>query len=206
MRLRFSISSLSDAELLEQYQQTEKKNLLGEIFKRYTGFVFAVCMKYLKNDDLAKDAVMQIFEKLIDDLKQNKVNNLKPWIYVVAKNFCLMQLRSKKHHTQSIDESDFFSEKIMESGLFVHPESESDDTEEKEENLHKALSQLKPEQKECVEMFYLQGKCYKEIEEITGFEYKKIKSLIQNGKRNLKNILAGTSLFVVASFLFQWWK
>jgi RNA polymerase sigma-70 factor (ECF subfamily) len=52
--------------------------------------------------------------------------------------------------------------------------------------LEKCIETLGDEQKQCVKLFYLQEKCYKEITESTGFDMNKVKSYIQNGKRNLK--------------------
>ena len=48
------------------------------------------------------------------------------------------------------------------------------------------IRKLPVEQKKTVELFYLEQKCYKEIAEITGTEWNKVRSLIQNGRRNLK--------------------
>jgi RNA polymerase sigma factor (sigma-70 family) len=54
------------------------------------------------------------------------------------------------------------------------------------ETLKKCIDQLKDEQKECIKLFYLEEKCYQEIAESTSYELKKVKSYIQNGKRNLR--------------------
>ncbi|MGZ3939738.1 MAG: RNA polymerase sigma factor, partial [Flavisolibacter sp.] len=63
---------------------------------------------------------------------------------------------------------------------------------EKEENFKKldyCLGQLQAEQRTVIELFYLQGKCYNEIAETTGIEWNKVRSSIQNGRRNLKNCM-----------------
>ena len=52
--------------------------------------------------------------------------------------------------------------------------------------LEKCIEELQDEQKQCVELFYIRKKPYQTIVESTGFEMKKVKSYIQNGKRNLK--------------------
>src|SRR2546428_8729728 len=86
-----------DSELLELYRQSGDLAYLGELYSRYMEMLFAVCFKYLKDEEASKDAVMQVFEKISKDLLRQKVDNWKSWIHVVAKNYCLMQLRSKKH-------------------------------------------------------------------------------------------------------------
>ncbi len=136
-------------------------------------------MKYLKNEDDSKDAVMQIFEKLLIDLKKHDVQNFKSWLHTVAKNYSLMQLRKKNPEiplTENI---------VVEKEVFVHRD-EAHQLEEQLTLMEEAIKHLKDEQKTCVELFYLKEKCYQEISEQTGFSMNEVKSFIQNGKRNLK--------------------
>ncbi|SMO82313.1 RNA polymerase sigma factor [Solitalea koreensis] len=176
-----------DSELLELYRQTGDLVYLGELYSRYMEMLFAVCFKYLKDEEASKDAVMQVFEKSSKDLLRQKVDNWKSWIHVVAKNYCLMQLRSKKHQ--------------FERNVVALKEDDEDDNVEFVDVLHhvdgvtkeealtameKCIEQLPDEQKTCIELFYLQQKSYKKIVEITGFDINKVKSYVQNGKRNLK--------------------
>ena len=67
-----------------------------------------------------------------------------------------------------------------------------------------SVNQLNKEQGECVKLFYLEGKSYQEVAELTSYSIKKVKSYIQNGKRNLKNILtkAGISALTIVFIIF----
>ena len=180
MLFKKDYSDLADNQLVELYKQSGDTRLVGVLYNRYMTLVYGVCLKYLKDRDESKDAVMQIFEKLISSLKEHEIIHFKSWLYVTAKNHCLMAIRSQKG--RNFQE---FSADIMENGAFLHPEEEP----EKELNLvklEKCIEHLAAEQKHCVTLFYLQHKCYKEIVEITGFDDNKVKSYIQNGKRNLK--------------------
>ncbi|MBT1699584.1 sigma-70 family RNA polymerase sigma factor [Fulvivirgaceae bacterium PWU4] len=171
---------LTDEELVALYKQSEQLDVIGELYQRYTSLVFGVCLKYLKDREESRDAVMQVFEKLIVSLKEHAVSQFKGWLYVTARNHCLMQLRSKKG--KNFEEISPF---IMETD----PEAHLQDVPEIETNLsklEKCIETLGEEQKLCVRLFYLEQKCYKEITEITGFDLNKVKSHIQNGKRNLK--------------------
>ena len=182
-----NISEIEDALLIKEYLQNKDKALVGELFKRYTGFVFLVSMKYLKNEEQSKDAVMQIFEKLFYDLLKHDIDNFKAWLHTVTRNHCLGYLRklqTKQKHQENLKENAVFMENEAEEHLYKEEEYER-----QSKYLIKALAELKPEQKQCVELFYLKEKSYKEIVEITGFSDKKVKSYIQNGKRNLKLIL-----------------
>lgn len=171
---------MSDPELVERYRDSGDLEVVGKLFERYTSMVYGVCLKYLRDREESRDAVMQIFEKLIGSLKEHDVTHFKSWLYVSARNHCLMALRSKKgKNFQDI------SSLVMENEVTTHP----DDGPEMEANLSKlerCMEQLGDEQKKCVQLFYLQQKCYQEITEVTGFDFNKVKSFIQNGKRNLK--------------------
>ncbi len=170
----------SDKELVIAYQQNGDLQLLAALYQRYMELVYGVCLKYLADPEIAKDAVMQIFEELIQKLKKHEVDNFKSWLYTLAKNHCLMQLRSQKNKkTVSI------SPDLMQSGEELHLNGELQ-KEAEFKKLERCLQTLSGEQQQTVQLFYLQQKCYNEIVEITGLDWKKVRSLIQNGRRNLK--------------------
>jgi RNA polymerase sigma-70 factor (ECF subfamily) len=176
---------MTDLELVQRYKDTDDLNLLGALYDRYAALVYGVCLKYLKDREESRDAVMQIFEKLVVSLREHEVAHFKSWLYVTARNHCLMQLRARKgRYFEEI------SPRLMENDGVVHPGEEP----EMEANLSKledCIERLVPEQKACVSLFYLEQKCYKEIVSATGYDDKKVKSYIQNGKRNLKICMEG---------------
>ena len=170
----------TDQDLIFLYKETNDLSVIGELYSRYTSLIYGVCLKYLKDRDETKDAAMQLFERLIDTLKSHEVENFKSWLYVSARNHCLMQIRSKKgKFKEEIDALD------MENQFILHPQEEN----ELEANLNKleeCIRRLIDDQQKCVRLFYLDEKCYKEITVITGFDLNQVKSFIQNGKRNLR--------------------
>lgn len=175
-----STDSLTDAELISLYKKTNDLKVLGQLYQGYMDLVYGVCLKYLKESEKAKDAVMNIFEELMVKLKKHEVENFKSWLYQVAKNHCLMQLRTPRNFkTVELPES------LMQSGENVH----LDGVLEKEENLQRleyCLTTLSEDQRKAVQLFYIEGKCYNEIVELMGQEWKQVRSHIQNGRRNLK--------------------
>jgi RNA polymerase sigma-70 factor (ECF subfamily) len=175
----------TDEDLLQLYQHSENLDVLGELYARYMDLVFGVCLKYLKNKEDAQDAVIQIFEKIIPALYKQKIDQFRPWLYVVAKNHCLMKLRSKKHHTTHIDDAVIPEAIIMESAIDLHPIDENED-ENMEAALKKCIERLKFLQKESIELFYFKKLTYQQISEKMDIDVKKVKSYIQNAKRNLK--------------------
>lgn len=168
-----------DKELIEQYKSSGSLDILGELYQRYMELVYGVCLKYLKEPEDAKDCVLNIFEELVTKVKKHDIDNFKGWLYQVAKNHCLMKLRKQKIIPVNIDMS------FMQSGEILHLEEEL----QKEENFKQmqyCLGQLNEQQREVIELFYLNNKCYKEISDITAIEINKVRSFIQNGRRNLK--------------------
>lgn len=170
---------LTDQELLQRYHSTEQTEWLGILLKRYTLLLFGVGMKYLKDEEEAKDLVQTVFLKALHELPKYKVDYVKSWLYMIARNQCLMKLRQKNVT---------FS---METQTADLPDSHEDSTEaiQKEAllgSMEIALNQLNDEQRICVTLFYLEKCSYQQISEQTGYTLLQIKSHIQNGKRNLK--------------------
>ncbi|MEQ8906655.1 sigma-70 family RNA polymerase sigma factor [Ekhidna sp.] len=155
--------------------------MIGELFNKYMHLVYGLCLKYLKNRDDAQDAVMSIYEQLSEKLLSTKVQHFKSWLYMVSKNHCLMELRKKNPEVHT--------EIFMESAEPVHLNDEKIELEKDLNALEACIEELKAEQKECVKLFFLDRKSYQEVNEQTGLEIKKVKSYIQNGKRNLKMCL-----------------
>ena len=183
-------ASLSDARLIDAYVSEGNMDSFGLLFERYTHLVFGVCMKYLKNTYDAEDAVMGIFEKLMSDLKTHEVRDFKNWLYRVSKNHCLMILRKRKVKDRVDGEiSQDIQQEFMEKLFGEHLPIKETDEEGILISLHHAINALGEEQRRCIEMMYLDEKSYQEIAIETGYDLKKVKSYIQNGKRNLKNML-----------------
>lgn len=186
------IRNLSDTELVTRFRETGDNLCIGELFTRYRHLVFGVCMKYLADEDESQDVQMQIFEKLLRDLQRHEIEQFKGWLYAVTKNECLMYLRSKKSKKAHEQELKKDLTAFMESEPGLHPEGVSD-TEQQLRDMEEQLGGLGEHQRRCLELFYLEKKCYKEVADITGFTMSEVKSYIQNGKRNLKIILSKRS-------------
>ncbi len=179
----------SDEELLRLFDRNGSLDTLGALYSRYMHLVYGVSLKYLGNREDAKDVVMQIFEKLITELPGQEVRNFKSWLYVLTKNHCLMQIRSQKSAGGKL-EGYKIEQEFMESQQEMHPIDREEQVVEKA--LKQCIEQLKAEQKQCIELFYYQKLCYREIVEKLNITEKKVKSYLQNGKRNLKICLEKT--------------
>jgi RNA polymerase sigma factor (sigma-70 family) len=175
---------ITDQELLERFYADHNNEWLGILLERYTLLLLGVCMKYLKNEEDARDSVQQIFLKVIQELHKYKVEYFKSWIYMIAKNHCLMKLRDRQGKMPT----------EINDNLMSAPSDEPDQqsllkTDLAFETMEEALKELNQEQRQCVTLFYLERRSYQEIHEITGFTLLQVKSYIQNGKRNLRILI-----------------
>lgn len=173
----------NDDYLLSKYMQSQDNYWLGILLQRYTVLILGVTMKYLGDSEEAKDATQQIFFHVLQTLSRHKITNFKNWLYTVAKNHCLMQLRGSKHHRIEV---------LKEEILDFKSDSELENIHLREQLLDRmqmALDNLNQEQKTCISLYYLENHSYQEISDKTGYNGDQVKSYIQNGKRNLKNYM-----------------
>jgi RNA polymerase sigma-70 factor (ECF subfamily) len=171
---------ITDTELLDSYAADGNSEWLGILLERYTLLLFGVCMKYLKDEEEAKDAVQQVFLKVLGEAGKYKIEYFKSWVYMVAKNHCLMKLRSQQgKYTREIN--DRFQVAAPDEGKSALLENEKTYT-----LLEEAMLELSKEQQQCVTLFYLQKHSYQQVAQHTGYSLLQVKSYIQNGKRNLK--------------------
>lgn len=178
---------ITDAELLQNFYKDHDNKWLGILLPRYTLLLLGVCMKYLKNEEDSRDCVQQIFLKVINELRKYKVDYFKSWIYMIARNHCLMKIRDHKNTIVELNERIAYTSNL---------DTDKKNLAEKDALLQKmeeAVNKLNPEQKRCVKLFYLEKKSYSEVAEITGFTMMQVKSYLQNGKRNLKLLIENNS-------------
>ncbi|MEM9022240.1 MAG: sigma-70 family RNA polymerase sigma factor [Bacteroidota bacterium] len=180
------MTQMTDLELVEHFRTSGRNRYLGEIFERYAHLVFGLCLKYLESQADSRDAVSQIFEKLIKDLRKHEVKHFRSWLYMVARNHCLMILRERQSGRKRQQRYQEFQPSEAEVAAL---DGEQGRLEANLTELEAALQDLKAEQRTCLDLFYLQEKCYREVADITGYTLKQVKSYIQNGKRNLRNNL-----------------
>jgi RNA polymerase sigma-70 factor (ECF subfamily) len=173
---------ITDQTLLENFYHDGNQEWIGALLQRYTLLLLGVCMKYLKDETEARDCVQQIFLKVLTELPKYKVDYFKSWLYMVAKNHCLMRLRDKSKGAKE----------LLEKNQPAHHETDKQDLLQSEvtyDLLEEAIEELNADQRRCVTLFYLQKQSYQQIADKTGYSLLQVKSYIQNGKRNLKILL-----------------
>jgi RNA polymerase sigma factor (sigma-70 family) len=175
---------ITDEELLNNFYNDRDNHWLGILFERYTLLLYGVAMKYLKNEEEAKDAVQQVFLKAITELNKYRVQFFKSWLYMITKNHCLMKIRQQHEKVSTTIAEEHIPDDSDPAAMHLHIEKDR-----KLELMSSSLDELNHEQKQCVTLFYLEKKSYQQIAEETGYTVMQVKSYIQNGKRNLKLLL-----------------
>lgn len=183
MNNKGEISNLKDEELLYFYKNESLFDYFAELYKRYIPLVYGLSLRYLGNKDDAQDAVMDIYEEVSKKALQYEIANFHTWLYSVAKNHCFAKLR-KGNKTVMLNIEQAVMENENNFTLL-----DGDKSEEEEKALSYCLNELNKEQRKSIDLFYFEDKSYADIVDITGFAIEKVKSYIQNGKRNLKNCI-----------------
>ena len=176
-----SLQESNDETLVQLYQETSNNQIIGILYQRYASQVKKHCLQYLKDEASSEDALMDIFEQLVQKLKMYKIQTFKTWIFFVTRNYCMKQFRNRKYY-QPVDS--------MSDTIAINPGSTSEPRDAKIIQLGQAINRLKPQQRQCIELFFFQKLSYAEIAEQVNCDIKKVKSHIQNGKLRLKNMLA----------------
>lgn len=180
---------------MHRYRNSHEVAYIGELYQRYTHLVYGVCMKYLHNETEAEDMTMQIFEKLIVELKKHNVSAFKPWLHMVVKNHCMMHFRKENTKGKKSSKLSFELGQLMENEPHDHLIEAEDEKQEAEDRafvlkyLKDGMEELKEEQRECIELFYIKNCSYTETAKLTGYSVNEVKSYLQNGKRNLKKYI-----------------
>jgi len=176
---------MEDLDLISFYKESEDKDAFTVLYERYGHLVMGTCMKYLKDEFDAEDMTSKIFEELGQKILRHTIMNFKGWLYRLTKNECLMFLRKQKSG---------FIYKVSIDAL-SEDNKEPENTEQQLVLMEQSLSSLKSDQEKCIRLFYLEDKSYQEVADLLQLEIKKVKSAIQNGKRNLKLILVQNDEF-----------
>jgi len=174
------LSKETELKLLSDYYRSGDLKILGKLYEPYMFLIYGLALKYLKDPYRSEDAVMHIFESLIKKLRIHRVTNFKSWLYTLAKNYCLMEIRAAHKKKWIIEEE------VMESAANMHQEDGDLVLEDHLQAMEECVNRLTKDQQQCIRLFYLEEKCYKDISTTTGLSMKQVKSHIQNGRRNLK--------------------
>ncbi|MBL7961624.1 sigma-70 family RNA polymerase sigma factor [bacterium] len=175
--------NFTDGELIESYRHSRDERYLSELFSRYAYLVYFLCNKYFDTKVDSDDAAIEIFTKISNKLLEIDVKNFKSWLYHVTKNFCLDKVNKNNNiQCEFVPISDDDENLFMQFPQFDRLMGTNAD---QVELLQEAVRKLDPEQKECVKLFYFKKKSYNEIMEIKQWDMDKVRSRLQNARRNI---------------------
>ena len=176
---RKTIATFTDEELIDRLRADDRASL-GLLWDRYAQLLFGVGLKYLKDREQSKDAVVDVFERLPRLVTAHAITHFRSWLHAVMRNHCLQVLRKNNHELHD----DRTLERIE------HEEGDDRALHEATlQELEHAMDQLNEEQRTCLRLFYLERLSYAQVQASTGFNYDQVRSHLQNGRRNLKTML-----------------
>lgn len=179
--------SLTDEQLLAEYVRHGATQSLGRLYERYMPMVYGVGLKILKDPGLAEDAVMAIYEELTRKVREHEVVSFRGWLYVLARNHCLMEWRRQRRRPTDLHPPEDMSRyDAVEAAFEVELPTDGS-------SLEKCLHALPEQQRQSVQWFYYEDKSYKDIADLLSEEIGKVRSYIQNGRRNLRICLEKNS-------------
>ena len=174
---------ICDEHIIESYKATKQSTALSPLFKKYTQSLLGLSYYYVSDAEASKDIIMDVYETVLRQIACKEITNFKAWIMSICRNKCLKHLRDKKVFLELNNCQEYFMEN----------EEDMEYIDNRYSKLRDSIGQLKDEQRRCLVGFYIQGMSYKEISEDFDLGYKEVKSFIQNGKRNLKNLMMAAS-------------
>lgn len=169
---------LTDEQLLGKYLSGSESRYLGQLYERYMPMVYGICLKIMRDPGKAEDAVMNIYEELTRKVKEHEIGSFRGWLYVLARNHCLMEWRKNHRRPTDLHEDMGRYDAVEEAFQYELPKDGTP--------LEKCMDELPPQQRNSVQWFYYEDKSYKEIADLIAEDVGKVRSYIQNGRRNLK--------------------
>ncbi|HEX3926970.1 MAG TPA: sigma-70 family RNA polymerase sigma factor [Gemmatimonadales bacterium] len=190
--------SLSDQEVVAAAVRGQEA-AYRELVRRYQRPVYSLILRMVRNRELAEDLAQETFVKVL-----NAIDSYRPeykfssWIFKIANNAAIDQLRRRELATLSLDGSPHAasSEAVEATSLQIGDERESalDEMTSRElgAQIERAIAQLRPEYRSCILLRHVEGRPYEEIAEILGLPLGTVKTYIHRARNELRNLLAGS--------------
>ncbi len=191
MKLDKKLTTLSDEELIKEFQDNNTLEAYEILVKRFKDPLMNFVYRFLGDKDLSADIVQDTMIKFY--LKKDSYQSIakfSTWIYTIAGNLSKNELKRRNRRTIlsiSKDDPDDYTIQI-EDTKFVSPERAADSSI-KGEIIEKALLKVKPIYREVVILRDIEGMSYEEISEMTNLSIGTVKSRINRGRSHLQKLL-----------------
>lgn len=106
---------ISDEEIVRTYLSTQRSHYFDTLYKRYSKKIYGKCISLLKDEEMAQDAMQDIFMKILLNLsKFSEKSRFSTWVYSITYNYCIDLLRRKKKQKTVIIEDGNAIEDVVE--------------------------------------------------------------------------------------------
>lgn len=168
---------MKDEELIERYLSSYDSSYFSILHKRYSTKVYSKCISLLKNEDLAQDALQEIFVKIFMNLsKFSGRSKFSTWVYSITYNFCIDFIRRKKK------ERKLFSDDIENAAEPIEDVKDEELLEIEVSRLKRILEEIPIADKAVLLMKYQDELSIREIAEMLDKSESAIKMKIKRAK------------------------
>lgn len=173
-----------DRVVIEAVKQGHRDRF-EELVERHKRMVYAIAWSHLGNADICEDAAQETFIKAFRYLGALRdVEKFPAWLSQIARNVSLTILRKRKKELENLNRW-----RVEQPALAEEPISNSD--ESLKEMLGRTLSELAPQHRECLVLFYLEGKSVSETALALGLSEEAVKTRLHRARKALRGKLEG---------------
>lgn len=168
-----------------------------ELIGRYQRPVMSLIYRLVRDRELAEDLTQDTFVKVLNALdRYDPKHKFSSWIFRIAHNTAIDQLRKKSPVTLSLDGSPHATDAEAAQASEVTPVDAAPDPSEYTANreigreIEAALALLRPEYRTAIILYHVEGRPYDEIAEIMELPLGTVKTFIHRARKELKKKLA----------------
>ncbi|PIF32219.1 RNA polymerase sigma-70 factor (ECF subfamily) [Flavobacterium sp. 9] len=179
------MSTISDQHYIDKILQGET-NAFAVLVDRYKNMIYTLALKMIKNKEEAEEVAQDTFIKVYNSLGKFKGDSkFSTWIYKIAYNTCLDNLKKNKKEDLNISIDDFSAHliKTMDNAL-----SALEDKERKQ-TIQNCLNLLPSEENFLLTLFYFEDQSLEEIGKIMSINANNVKVKLFRSRQKLAVIL-----------------
>ena len=198
MQLPDEIVTATDQEVVEWARQGHER-AYRELVRRYQRPVFSLIYRMVRDRERAEDLAQETFVKVLNALDSYRSEyKFSSWIFKIANNAAIDQLRRKELDTLSLDGAPDAVTAERQEGTSLQlahgGESPLDELEARElgSKIEQAIATLRPEYRSCIMLRHVEGYAYEEIAEMLDLPLGTVKTYIHRARAELRNLLEQT--------------
>lgn len=185
----------ADADIFERLQAKQYREAFAMLLPRYRDKVFRLSFSMLRERALAEDTTQDIFLRVWRALPGFAGQSaLSTWIYAIAKNACLSELR-KRRPTVSLDQNDDEDGYNPAVAALAAPEADDSATA----SVYQLLDQLPERYRQAVVLFYMEDKSYEQTATSLGLPLGTVKALLHRARKRLIELTRQAETVALAS-------